>query len=60
MLAEKGNTTMIEQEAENPGSVFLNPGEIADCFVAIATQPPSVWTHEVSLTPSGVALGQRL
>ena len=60
ILSDSGNSMMLEQEAKKPGSMFLNPRDIADTFVAIAKQPPSVWTHEISLTPSGVSLGQRL
>ena len=60
ILVDKGNSAMIKQEAEKPGSMFLNPKDIADSFVALANQPPSVWTHEISLTPSGITLGQRL
>ena len=60
LLVDSGNIKMIEQESEKPGSIFLNPKDIANAFVALANQPPSIWTHEISLTPSGVTLGQRL
>ena len=60
MLVNKGNIKMIKQESEKPWSIFLNPKDFADSFVPLANQPPSIWTHEISLTPSWVNLGQKL
>ena len=60
MFAERGNTAALERDRELPGSVLLRPGEVADAFVYLAQQPRSVWSHEITLTPSEVTLGQRL
>ncbi len=60
MFVERGNSAALEAEAESPGATFLDPAEIASTFVYLADQHPSVWTHEITLTPYKVRLGQRL
>ena len=50
----------VQQEADEPGSRFLDNTHVANAFVYLAEQHPSVWTHEISLTPYKVQLGQRL
>ena len=51
---------MVQQEEDEPGSRFLDNTHVANAFVYLAEQHPSVWTHEISLTPYKVKLGQRL
>lgn len=60
MFVERGNAAALEAEAESPGATFLDPAQIASTFVYLADQHPSVWTHEITLTPYKVRLGQRL
>lgn len=60
LITERGNGEVLAREKEDPGSLFLNPGDVAETFVYLAEQPSSVWTHEITLTPKGVTLGQRL
>ncbi len=60
LFTKRGNNEALSSEANEPGSVFLNPGEVANSFVYLAEQHPSIWTHEITLTPRGVKLGQRL
>ncbi|MEM7016218.1 MAG: SDR family NAD(P)-dependent oxidoreductase [Pseudomonadota bacterium] len=55
LFAERSNDSDL-----TPESIFLNPAEVAETFVYMAEQPQSVWTHEISLTPRRVKLGQRL
>eukprot|EP00747_Dinoflagellata_sp_TGD_P100848 gnl/TRDRNA2_/TRDRNA2_168158_c2_seq7.p1 gnl/TRDRNA2_/TRDRNA2_168158_c2~~gnl/TRDRNA2_/TRDRNA2_168158_c2_seq7.p1 ORF type:complete len:239 (+),score=38.29 gnl/TRDRNA2_/TRDRNA2_168158_c2_seq7:33-719(+) len=50
----------MRQEAAAPGSFLLRPREVAKAFLYLAEQHPSVWTHELALTPYSVKLGQRL
>ena len=47
-------------EEEAPGSILMAPVEVAKAFLYLAEQHPSVWTHEIALTPYAVKLGQRL
>jgi len=60
MLRNHGRSEALDDEANSPGSYLLDPGEIANTFVDLAHQHGSVWTHEISLTPYKVTLGQRL
>ena len=60
LFREHGNDALLAAEAASPGSMLLNPGEVANAFVYLAEQHPSIWTHEITLTPRDVKLGQRL
>ena len=63
-LDAPGMRTLFSQRSSaggmEPEDVFLNPAEVAETFVFLAEQPSSVWTHEITLTPRNVKLGQRL
>jgi|EP01046_Picozoa_sp_COSAG06_P041707 NAD(P)-dependent dehydrogenase (short-subunit alcohol dehydrogenase family) len=63
-LDAPGMRTMMgerfQEEEEAPGSLVLSPAEVAKAFLYLAEQHPSVWTHEIALTPYAVKLGQRL
>ena len=58
MRAMMGKRFQAEEDA--PGSLVLSPAEVAKAFHYLAEQHPSVWTHEIALTPYAVKLGQRL
>ena len=60
LFVENGNAAALEAESASPGATFLDPAEIGRTFVYLADQHPSVWTHEITLTPYKVRLGQRL
>ena len=43
------------------GNVMLmDPAHLASAFVALHEQPPTIWAHELQLTPSGDSIGMRL
>jgi NAD(P)-dependent dehydrogenase (short-subunit alcohol dehydrogenase family) len=43
-------TRPAKGEAYTP-DLFINPDRVADAFFYLFTQDPSVWTHEIQLTP---------
>ncbi|KAL1503560.1 hypothetical protein AB1Y20_012038 [Prymnesium parvum] len=51
---------LAAREKEAPGSKLLRPAEVSRLFIYLAQQHPSIWTHEIFLTPYEVSLGQRL
>ena len=60
MRTQRMTAKAWENEQGEPGAYFLNPNDIGEACVYLCTQPQSVWTHELWLTPKNVVLGQRL
>ena len=39
---------------------LMDPTAIADAYLALHNQPPTVWSHEIQLTPNHGTLGMRV
>ena len=48
LIDSPGTRTLPEQHARP----IMNPAKIAEAFYYLYTQDPSVWTHELQLTPN--------
>ena len=56
----RGIEKSLAREEAEPGQHMLSPAAIGEAALYLTTQPSSVWTHELWMTPAKVRLGQRL
>jgi len=40
--------------------MLMDPAHLASAYVDLHEQKPTVWSHEIQLTPSGESIGMRL
>jgi hypothetical protein len=43
-----------------PQVMLMDCTHLAEAYIALHQQPPTVWSHEIQLTPSHDSIGMRL